>query len=80
MVASRLRLEEAVDMIAVDLSQDPLMFDVDSRMYNPEDVLEVCGSLVRKDVNREGRNSLGAIAEVQTLTTAYATVSDYLKS
>ena len=67
-------------MIAVDMNQDPPVFDLDSRMYDPEDVLEVCGSLVRKDINPEGRNSLGVVGEVQTLTTAHGTVSDYLKS
>lgn len=76
----RLRIEEVTDMIAVDLDQDPPVFDDQNKMWNSEGVIEICGSLVRADVNRYGRNSLGEPAEVQTLTTAHATVSDFLKS
>ena len=67
-------------MIAVDFEQDPPVFDDQNKMWNSEGVLEICGSLVRADVNPDGRNSLGEPAEVQTLTTAHATVSDFLKT
>lgn len=67
-------------MIAVDLDQDPPVFDEEKKMWNSEGVLEICGSLVRADVN-PGRNSLGEfISETQTLTTAHATVLDFLKT
>ena len=45
----------------------------------PQDILKICGSLVRIDQNPEGRNSLGERAEVQTLTAAHASVIDFLK-
>lgn len=67
-------------MIAVDFDQDPPVFDEQNKMWDSEGVLEICGSLVRADVNRDGLNSLGEPAEVQTLTTAHATVSDFLKT
>lgn len=79
-ILSRLRIEKVADMIAVDFEQDPPIFDDQNKMWNSEGVLEICGSLVRADVNPDGRNSLGEPAEVQTLTTAHATVSDFLKT
>ena len=51
-------------MLAVDLDSDPPRFDEDNRMPRPEDILRICGSLVRIDWNPEGRNSLGERAEV----------------
>lgn len=66
-------------MLAVDLDSDPPWFDEDNRMPRPEDILTICGSLVRIDKNPEGRNSLGEEAEVQTLTAAHASVVDFLK-
>ena len=66
-------------MLAVDLDSDPPWFDEDNRMPRPEDILTICGSLVRIDKNPEGRNSLGEKAEVQTLTAAHASVVDFLK-
>ncbi len=76
----KLRFEEAVDMIAVDIEHDPPFFDEDSKLNSPDLVMEIVGSLVRTDINPEGRNSLGEVAKVQTLTVAHATVSDYLKT
>ena len=76
----RLRVDEAVDMLAVDLDQDPPDFDEERRMWQSEYVLELCGSLVRVDINREGRNCLGEVAEVQTITAAHATVIDFLRT
>ena len=66
-------------MLAVDLDSDPPWFDEGNRMPRPEDILTICGSLVRIDKNPEGRNSLGERAEVQTLTAAHASVVDFLK-
>lgn len=66
-------------MLAVDLDSDPPCFDEGNRMPRPEDILKICGSLVRVDQNPEGRNSLGERAEVQTLTAAHASVVDFLK-
>ena len=66
-------------MLAVDLNSSPPSFDKENRMPCPEDILKICGSLVRIDQNPEGRNSLGERAEVQTLTAAHASVVDFLK-
>lgn len=57
-------------MLAVDLNSDPPGFDEGNRMARPEDILKICGSLVRMDKNPKGRNSLGERDEVQTLTAA----------
>ena len=78
-MSSRLRIEEAAEMLAVDLDSDPPCFDGDNRMPRPQDILRICGSLVRTDKNPEGRNSLGKRAEVQTLTAGHASVVDFLK-
>ena len=66
-------------MLAVDLNSDPPRFDEENRMPCPEDILKICGSLVRIEQNPEGSNSLGERAEVQTLTAAHASVVDFLK-
>ena len=79
MARDRLRLEEAIDMIAVDFDEDPPTFDTELRLQVPERLLELCRGLVRTDTNTEGRDELGAPAEVLTLTTAHSTVLDFLK-
>ena len=66
-------------MLAVDLDSDLTCFDEGNRMPRPDDILKICGSLVRIDHNPKGRNSLGDQAEVQTLTAAHASVVDFLK-
>lgn len=43
----KLRLEEAVDMLAVDLSSDYPVFDGRNRMIEPDLILEIRGSLLR---------------------------------
>ena len=63
----------------MDLKTDPPTFDEENRMPCPEDILKICGSLVRIDQNPEGRNGLGERAEVKTLTAAHASVVDFLK-
>lgn len=76
----RLQIKEITDMIAVDFDREPPVFDEQLKMWNPEGVLEICGSLVRVDVG-PGRNSLGEeLFEAQTLTTAHATVSEFLQT
>ena len=78
-MSSRLRIEELTDMLAVDLRSHPPTFEGDNRMPRPEDVLKLCRNLIRVDTNPEGRDSLGKIAEVRTLTAAHASVVDFLK-
>lgn len=66
-------------MLAVDLDSDPPGFDESKRMPRPEDILQICGSLVRIDTTPDGRDSLGNQADVQTLTAAHASVVDFVK-
>lgn len=58
-------------MIAVDFDRDPPSFDEQNKMWNPDGVLEICGSLVRIDV---GRNMAPALA------TAHASVLEFLQT
>lgn len=73
-------IQEVADMLAVDLGSDPPVFDEENRMPRPEDVVKLCGSLVRIDTIPNGRNSLGKIAKMRTLTAAHASVVDFLKA
>ena len=68
-----------MEILAVDLESDPPEFDEDNRMPRPQDILQICGSLVRIDKTPQGRDSLGRRAEVQTLTAAHASVVEFLK-
>lgn len=64
----------------MDFDQNPPVFDEQNKMWNPEGILEICGSLVRVDIG-PGRNSLGKkVREAQTLTTAHASVSEFLQT
>lgn len=74
----RLRLEEIIDIIAVDLDREPPVFDEDNRLWNPDGIQEICGSLVRVDLKSDGCDSIGEPQEIRTLTTAHATVLDFL--
>ena len=76
----RLRIEEAAELLAVDLDTDPPCFDDENKMPRPEDVLTFCGGMVRIDKDPYGRDSFGHHAEVQTLTAAHASVVDFLRS
>ena len=67
-------------MLAVDMESDPPAFDEENRMVDSEEILKMCGSLVRLDTNAEGRNDLGEVGKVQTLTAAHTSVIDFLKT
>lgn len=73
-------MEEITDMIAVDFDRDPPCFNEQNKMWNPEGVLEICGSLVRVDVV-PGRKLLDKEhVRPQTLTTAHASVLEFLQT
>lgn len=74
----KLRLEEAVDLLAVDLEVDEPVFNVNERTIFPNHILSMCGSLVRTDANKPGRCE--DQAEVTTVTTSHTTVLDFLSS
>ncbi len=67
-------------MLAVDMESDPPAFDEENRMVDSEEILKMCGSLVRLDTNAEGRKDMGDDAKVQTLTAAHSSVVDFLRT
>lgn len=67
-------------MIAVDLDRDPPSFDEQNKMWNPKSVLEICGSLIRVDVVPGHKLLDKGFIEVQTLTPAHGSVSEFLQS
>lgn len=77
---ARLQIEEITDIIAVDLDRDPPFFDEQNKMWNPEGILEICGSLVRVDVIVRRKLLDKEFIENQTLTTAHASVLEFLRT
>ena len=77
-VPLRLRIEEAVDMLAVDMESDPPQFDEDNRLVDPEEILKMWRSLVRLDT--ESRSDMGNSGKVRTLTVAHTSVMDFLQT
>jgi len=72
-----LRLEEIVEILAVDLDSDPPHFDPDSKLLDPRSILTMCSSLVTtvktsRYVNYPQKES------VTFLKLAHASVADYL--
>lgn len=65
-------------MLAVDMESDSPAFDEDNRIADSEEILKMCGSLVRLDTTAEGQSTMGDNAEVQTLTAAHTSVIDFL--
>ena len=49
-------------------------------MVDSEEILKMCGSLVRLDTNAEGQNDMGDDAQVQSLTAAHSSVIDFLRT
>ena len=67
-------------MLAVDMESDPPAFDEENRMVDSEEVLKMCGSLVRLDINAEDQNDKGDAARVQTISAAHSSVIDFLRT
>lgn len=65
-------------MLAVDMESDSPAFDEDNRIADSEEILRMCGSLVRLDTIAEGQSAIGDNAEVRTLTAAHTSVIDFL--
>lgn len=65
-------------MLAVDMESDPPAFDEDNRIADSEEILKMCGSLVRLDTTAEGQSTIGDNAAFQTLTAAHTSVIDFL--
>lgn len=65
-------------MLAVDMESDSPAFDEDNRITDSEEILKMCGSLVRLDTTAEGQSTIGDNAALQTLTAAHTSVIDFL--
>jgi hypothetical protein len=71
-----LRIEEAVDAIAVELEGNP-PFDPENRMPNPKEISRYCSSLVAVVTRRIGKEDQNMITELQL---AHLSVKEYLTS
>ncbi|KAA6415742.1 MAG: hypothetical protein FRX48_00460 [Lasallia pustulata] len=76
----KLRLEEVVDLLAVDTKADFPVFNVKEPTIPHSQILVICGSLMRANINKAGCNDLGDEAEVTTLTVSHSTVLEFLTS
>ena len=56
-------------MLAVDIQSDPPVFDEENRIVDPDEVVKMCGSLVRLNTNAQGLNEI---------TAAHTSVIDFL--
>ena len=74
----KLRLEEAVDLLAVDLKAEYPVFNIRDRTIPPSQIVAMCGSLVRADLDKAGHKALEDDSEATTLTTSHTTVLDFL--
>jgi Ankyrin repeats (many copies) len=75
--ARPLRIEEVVDVIAVDINDDP-RFDLDRRLPDPRDILTICSSLVTTTMETIKQPS-GTIAG-DYVRLAHFSVKEYLVS
>ena len=65
-------------MLAVDLQSDPPAFDEENRIVDSEEVLKMCGSLVRLDINAKVPSEIGNVIRDRTLSAAHTSVIDFL--
>src|SRR5271170_3319178 len=72
-----LRIEEVVDIIAVDINDDP-KFDLDRRLPDPRDILTICSSLITTAVETINNSSRNITEEYVRL--AHFSVKEYLVS
>lgn len=74
-----MRLEEIIDLLAVDWEEDEPAFYDENKIEFPDALLSSCGSLVTTHIEKTGMNHLGEVVEqVGTLTTSHNTVREYL--
>ena len=65
-------------MLAVDMESDPPAFDEENRMVDSEEILKMCGSLIRLDTIAESQNSMRDSANVKALAVSHTSVIDFL--
>lgn len=61
-------------MLAIDIESETPFFDVENRMVDSEEILKMCGSLIRLDANAKGRDGIGHV------TAAHTSVIDFLRT
>jgi hypothetical protein len=74
----KLRLEEAVEVLAVGVDQDPPRFEPRNRMFSGK-LLELCGTLVELEEGR-GWDHFGGLAQVKTVSLSQTEIKDFLES
>ena len=65
-------------MLAVDMESDPPAFDEENRMVDSEEILKMCGSLIRLDTVAESQDSMRDSANVKALAVSHTSVIDFL--
>ena len=65
-------------MLAVDMESDPPAFNEENRMVDSEDILKMCGSLIRLDTISESQNRMLDSANVKALAVSHTSVIDFL--
>ena len=73
-------MEVAVDVIVVDLDQNPPRYEEERRVFKPEYILDLCGSKLRLDTSPEGEDVVDNRVESRTITAAHSSVLDFLSS
>ena len=75
---SRLQLEEAIDMLAVDMESDPPAFDAENRIVDSEEIIKMCGNLIRLDTIAGSQRQKYKSAKGRTIAAAHTSVIDFL--
>ena len=65
-------------MLAVDMESDPPAFDEENRMVDSEEILKMCGSLIRLDTIAESQDGMRDSANVKALAVSHTSVIDFL--
>ena len=65
-------------MLAVDMESDPPAFDEENRMVDYEEILEMCGSLIRLDTVAKSQDGIRDSANVKALAVSHTSVIDFL--
>ena len=65
-------------MLAVDMESDPPGYDEENRMVDSEEILKMCGSLIRLDTIAESQDGMRDSANVKALAVSHTSVIDFL--
>ena len=65
-------------MLAVDMESDPPAFDEENRMVDFENLVKMCGSLIRVDPIAENQNDPGQVPHPKALAVSHTSVIEFL--